>query len=309
VRRALLLFAIAECACGRSGGSYNPYTPKPVDPASVQRACAMEVSCLAPPPLSAAGSCVAQFEYGLATGFGLLFGPSADDLARYVDCANKSSNCADALDCASNHHGPDWCAANRNIGCDGNTLIECTAGWGLTQTDCAAVGMHCATANGNSSCSDGKSCDPSAVTTHCDGNRVIECKSSTRLESSFDCGVFFAGGKCIQTGSGTTGCFPPGSASCPSMAETVRCDGTAGVICELGLERRVECAQFASHCAIDSSGNFNCVPDAGSCNESTPDTCVGGAIQMCVNGSSAQTSCSSIGLSSCQQSSGGVKCQ
>jgi len=308
MRRALVLL-LACSGCGSSGSSSGPFSPRPVDPEAIRHACAMEISCFQSPPITPGGSCVSQFEMGLATGIGIFFGPSADDLQRYVGCASSSSNCTDALDCASVNHGPDWCNAHPNGGCDGDTLVYCVDGWGLERADCSAMGLHCATANGASSCSDGKTCDPTTSTARCDGNRYVQCNGSTKLESSVDCGKLYGGGTCMHLtmgSSSTTGCFPPASGSCGQ--DGVTCDGATAVVCSYGTQLRVACGQFASHCVVGSSGTFDCVPDASNCTASTADSCDGNALKMCVNGNLVDTACSSIGLTTCQSTGMNAKC-
>ena len=303
--RNLVVLCASLAACGNSSpGNVITY---PVDPAAIQKACAMEVSCLPNAPISAAGSCVSQFEIGLASGFGVFFGPSASDLDRYVRCASAASNCAGALNCASLNHGADWCTAHPNGACDGDTVVRCQSGWALYRTDCAAQGLHCATANGASTCTDGSTCDPTTPA-HCDGNRLVECDATTHLGSSTDCGAL-AGGTCRSVTSGTsttTNCYAPQAPGCATDGTT--CDGTAAVLCASGLKIRVECAQFASHCALDSMGKAGCEPNASECTSSTADTCSGDAIQLCVNGRVAQTSCASIGLVTCSTANSRVTC-
>src|SRR4030095_12823071 len=116
-RLSLCLLACAAC-----GSPAQSITPHQVSPDAVRRTCAMEVSCLPNPPISSGGSCVSQFENGLATGLRLFFGPSAADLQRYVDCSVAAPDCMSALNCASGNHGPTWCAANPSGGCDGDVL-------------------------------------------------------------------------------------------------------------------------------------------------------------------------------------------
>jgi hypothetical protein len=302
--RALVLL-VACASCGGSGG--NPYAPRPVDPDAVRKACAIELSCLASPPLTPGGNCVSSFEYGLATGFGIFFGPSASDLARYVDCAKGASSCTDALTCASKNHGPDWCAAHAGPTCDGDVLVSCLGGWGLEQVDCTAFGQRCGTANGAGTCTDGKTCDPTA-TDHCAGNLFVTCDSTTKLESSVDCSALRSGGTCVDmrvNGSGTIGCFPSASASCGP--DSASCDGAAAVVCLDGIQLRVECGQFASHCVV-TNGKFDCVPDATSCTSSSPDSCSGTALQLCQNGSYVQVPCASLGLAACDASGANPKC-
>jgi hypothetical protein len=299
-------YALLVCLAACSNQGSNPIPQYAVDPEAIRRACAMEVSCFAsPPPLMPGGNCVSQFELGLASGFGIFFGPSASDIARYVQCAGSSSKCSDALSCASRNHGSDWCAAHANGGCDGDLLIHCVGGWGLEQSDCSATGLHCATANGASSCSDGISCDPS-VEDHCDGNRFVTCDSVSKLQASYECGAF--GGTCQHVTMGSqsvTGCLPA-SGSCGVDGTT--CDGTTMVVCEFGFQSRVECAKFASHCAAAANGQLGCVPDASDCGSTTPDSCDGSALRMCVNGKLEATPCSSIGFTGCGIAGGIAVC-
>jgi hypothetical protein len=306
-----LIVALACASCG----SPSLFQPRSVNPDAVRKACAMEISCFAAPPIAHGGDCVSQIENGLATGFGILFGPSADDLERYVNCVNGASNCTDALNCASKNHGNAWCTAHPNSTCDGDTLVSCLDGWGIIQNDCTKFGMHCATANGASSCTDGNTCNPT-VNASCNGNRVTSCDGITMLESSYDCGSQLPGSTCMTMTSGTsstTGCFFPPGGGCG--ATSVTCDGTTGVICENGISLRVQCGQFASHCVVmtdpqdPTKQNFSCATNATDCDPSTAtDSCNGNAIHMCVNGTYVDTPCSSLGLTTCQQGVGTAKC-
>ncbi len=285
--------------------------PQPVHPDQIQRACAMEVSCLSPAPITPAGNCVSEFEVGLASGEGIFFGPSASDLSRYVGCANTASDCASALGCASRNHGTDWCAAHPNGGCEGDVLISCVSGWGLEQTDCAQLGMHCAPGTGGAaSCTDGNTCVPQSTPSRCDGNRFVDCNAASGLESAIDCAAVIAGGTCQQVVSGnasSVGCRPPQSAGCGSN-DSETCDGTTLVACSAGAAVRVDCTQFGSHCMAMSTTTADCVPDGSDCTNQSPDSCVGGSLQLCVNGHFAQTACSSIGLGSCVTANGASAC-
>src|SRR5262245_33100006 len=195
MQRVLVSFCVCICISCGSPHSQSPFSPHPVSADAVRKTCAMQLSCLTNPPITPGGKCVSQFEFGLATGVGIFFGPSASDLQRYVDCAGTASDCTTALTCASRNHGPDFCAAHPNGACDGDVRVTCQSGWGLYMTDCAALGMHCAMANGHASCTDGKSCDP-MTPARCDGNHFLECNGGTGLESSIDCATFFDGGTC-----------------------------------------------------------------------------------------------------------------
>jgi hypothetical protein len=295
--RGSLVVALACLSCSSTPGSL--FSPRPVNPVAIERACAMEVSCFTSPPITPGGSCVTQFEVGLATGTGIFFGPSAQDLERYIDCANSSSSCTAALTCASRNHGPDWCNAHPSATCDGDTLVGCVGGWGLELADCTSVGLHCNTANGSSSCNDGKACDPTAAA-FCNGSQLVTCDSVTKLESRIDCATIFSGGRCVSTTSGTsssTGCVPAPSPGC--AADGATCDGKTAVVCSLGAQFRVDCGQFASHCAVDPMGKFACVPDATNCASSMPDSCVGDSLELCANGSLVQERCTDIGLTTC----------
>ncbi len=303
-----LLALIALVGCG------NPHSPliapQPVHPEQIQRACAMEVSCLSSAPITPAGNCVSEFEIGLATGEGIFFGPSASDLSRYVTCANSSGDCTSALACASRNHGADWCSAHPNGGCDGDVLISCVAGWGLEQTDCDQLGMHCATsASGAASCTDGSSCDPQTAAAHCNGNRFVDCNGGTGLESAIDCAAVIAGGTCQETVGGirSVGCRSSQSSSCGTN-DSETCDGTTLVACSAGAVTRVDCTQLGSHCMATSSTTADCAPDGTDCTSQSPDTCVGDSLQLCVNGHWAQTACNSIGLGSCVTANGVSVC-
>jgi hypothetical protein len=271
----------------------------------------MEVSCLQPnPPITPGGSCVSQFENGLATGFGILFGPTAADIQRYVDCAARASDCTTALTCASRNHGPSYCAAHPGGSCDGDLRVYCASAsdWDLYPEDCSLVGEHCRAANGSSSCTDGNSCDP-MTPAHCDGSRLVTCDSTTHLESSIDCSNFASGWTCGTTVSGsstTTGCMPKNSGGCQNGPD--RCDGAAAVVCDSGLSLRIECGQFDSHCVI-TNGKFECAPNASDCTAQSPDRCNGAALEMCVNGRYQDTACASFGLASCATTMSGASCR
>lgn len=297
------LLALACVACGSSGGGL--FSPEPVHPDAIRRACAMEVSCFPTPPISSGGACVTQFEEGLATGIGILFGPSAKDLARYIDCANSHGDCTSALNCASQSHGPSWCNAHPAAACDGDTLVGCTDGWGLSLTDCTQLGEHCTTANGASACTDGTPCDPAAPA-RCDGSRIVSCDSGTHLETRFDCAATISGATCaIETNGGATDATCTFSSGQVCMTDTESCDGTTAVDSACGTQiLRVACGQFDSHCVVDGD-KADCVPDASDCDASAPDTCSGNALQICVNGKLTTTPCSDIGFTTCQAPTGG----
>jgi hypothetical protein len=301
--------ALLAMAIGCGSPHTIPLMTYPVSPDAVRKACAMELSCLVPPPIASGGQCVTQFEEGLVTGFGILFGPSGSDLDRYVNCASAAPDCNGALTCASRDHGPSWCSAHGNLACDGDTLVGCVGGWGLELTDCTSLGMHCGSANGSASCTDGNTCHPQVDGARCMGNQLIDCNAGTALETSVDCAKYL-GGTCLRTVSGsssTTGCFPANSGCTDGGAD--HCSGNVVVSCGLGGALQVDCGQLASHCTVDASGKGACVPDATECGDTTPDSCAGSSIQMCVNGKLLVTSCSSIGFTSCVASTNGVACK
>jgi hypothetical protein len=226
---------------------------------------------LASPPYTSASDCFATFELSLASGIGT-FGPSADDIQRYADCAAASSDCASALACASKNHGAAWCSAHPGTSCDGDLAISCGNGWGYLIQDCTARGQHCTSLSGNAFCSDGKTCDP-AMPARCVNGHLLACDSLTHLE--YD------------------------SADCASDCTQSKCDGAAAIACVNGREVRVDCAQLASHCVL-TNGTFSCAPNATECDAKTPDTCDADNIVMCVNGRKGSIACSSIGLTTCQ---------
>lgn len=290
------------------GSPHSTIQPLPVHPDAVRKACAMEVSCFTTPPIASASACVEEIENGLASGFGIALGGSGTDLARFVDCANNNGDCTSALMCASKGHGPSWCSAHPTATCDGDTLVRCVGGWGLDLFDCAQNGLHCMTKNGVALCSDGNACDPATSGT-CVGNDFVYCDKTALIGVSEDCGSLVSGGKCerITTGTATiTGCIPPGTASCPNTTTSKTCDGTTTVVCEYGTTYRVDCGQFANHCT--PSGSFatgSCTPDASDCTPQSNDSCVGDAIQMCVNGKLQTQPCSSFGMTTCTMAPSG----
>jgi hypothetical protein len=257
----------------------------------------MQVSCLDHPQFASGSVCVAQVEYGLASGAGILFGPSAIDLQRYVDCVTTSSDCAAVLACASAKHDTAYCAADA-ISCDGDTRVVCFGGWGLSLEDCTAEGLRCVSANQTSSCSSGVSCDWITDHGHCDGPRIISCASGTHTEKIFDCRSLDTAASCgAVTDSEDPECVKEGTGSCGP--DSVRCEGKIGIACSHGLERRVDCGGFASHCVVRDN-SLSCEPDAAECARSSPDRCNGDTLEVCVNGHYVATPCSSIGLTTCE---------
>jgi hypothetical protein len=265
----------------------------------------MAVSCFdGQPPFGTGRICVQGLEItlGLMAAGDATFAPEASDDQRFIDCAGQSNSCTTLLVCASHGHNPDWCNAHPNGGCDGDTLITCAGGWGLQQQDCAAKGAHCGTANGASVCTNGNACNFNTLS-RCDGNLYVECDSATQLEKITDCGAEVGGATCqtmTANTSRTVGCFPPApTAICPM--DSAACDGTVSVLCRHGAQTRLDCAQFASHCQLATDGeDAYCMPDATACTVESPDTCDGDSLQTCVNGNYQSTSCSSIGLTTCQ---------
>jgi hypothetical protein len=82
--RHVVAFVLVSAACG---SPHSGISPQPVSPDAVRKACAMQLSCFSPAPITSGGQCVTQFEEGLAAGYGAFpFGASGADLARYVDC-------------------------------------------------------------------------------------------------------------------------------------------------------------------------------------------------------------------------------
>jgi hypothetical protein len=307
MRHALaLVLVLVGSGCGKP----NPIAPQSFTPDAVRKACAMELSCLSPAPITSGSDCVAQFEEGMLSGYGIIFGPSAADLARYVNCSSSAGDCTSALKCASRNHGLDWCAAHPNASCDGDTLVGCLGGWGLELTDCGSFGLRCVTANGVSLCSDGKSCNPTAPA-RCDGNTYVSCDTTAKLGQSIDCGAYGRVCRQIMSGSSTeTGCFGMGSATCPAnTSEMDSCDGKTVVACTYGTQLRLDCTQIQAHCEVGAPNKTSCVFDASDCSAGSPDSCVGNGIQICVNGKWTTTACSSFGLSSCETTGMGVKCR
>jgi hypothetical protein len=246
--------------------------------------------------------CVTYFELGLVSGNGLGIGPDAAGLQRDLDCAATAASCDDVLQCASSGHGPDWCNAHDQWGCDADVLVTCSSGWGLWPSDCAADGEHCLTQNGASTCSNGTACDPSSRG-RCDGNRFIYCHEVAGLESSVDCGTVFPGGRCDSD----VGCLPPASPDCTT--DGARCNGKVVVDCSHGSASRTDCAALASHCGTDEHGTLTCIPDATQCPLDAPDSCNGDSLEICVNGMLMDTPCASIGLQTCQVDDGHAHCR
>jgi hypothetical protein len=319
--RVALLLMLTLAACGSASqprgtaGDMSTGTPTVGHPSmapypvlldAVEKACAMNLSCLSPPPIASGGNCVTTIELALATGTQVGIGHTTEDTARFVDCAAKSSDCAGALDCASRHHGQDWCAAHPSDSCDGDELVRCVSGWGVSVLDCSVSGQHCVVTSAGALCTNGNSCDPATEHLHCDGNREVLC-SGFHYETAFDCSTVIDNGMC-RAGDAGGYCIGAGSEHCPTTATTSACDGTALTTCYFGIFSRVDCGQFHSHCATDSGGNSTCVPDAPACAADASDRCAGNALEMCVNGQWQTIDCSSIGKSTCQADSTGARC-
>jgi hypothetical protein len=273
-------------------------------PATVLKACAMEISCLRSPPITDGANCVASLEFGIASGLGY-FGTSATELKRYLACAESAVDCTSALDCVSRHHGPDYCTAHPGLTCDGDLTVQCPGvgeppDWAFFTTDCAGLGLHCAAAAGSASCTDGTPCDPSTLAA-CDVNNLVTC-AATGLRASVDCSKYASGAVC------RSGSSPSIAAACilagpPCQSSAGRCSGDVDVACINGNEVSVDCTQFDSHCEPSPKG-VACVPNASSCTASSPDQCQGDTLSICVNGRYIPTTCASIGLGTCQSPQG-----
>jgi hypothetical protein len=297
-------------ACGTpTPRSAHLFEPASVSPDAVRKVCAMEQSCLAKPPFSSGGDCVSQIELGLASGLGIFFGPSVSDLERYVGCMATANDCASALDCATAHHGASYCQSGASS-CDGDTRVSCIAGLGLSLQDCAAQGQKCVAAGDDAICSTGKSCNPDKGL-RCDGTVVVDCNPDSATETRFDCANLDQDAVCARIDDGTSqghlGCVKKGSAAC-TVADQ-RCDGTKAVTCNYGaVERTVDCASFGNQCAVGEGHSVTCVPTATECSPSSPDSCDGDSLRICVNGHWAPTACSSIGLRTCGTVDGKSRC-
>jgi hypothetical protein len=297
--RWLLLTAMAMASCGRTSvpppPPATPITPFAVAVDDVVRLCAMEVSCLASPPITT--GCIDAFEYGIASGKGYFV--SAAELRRFVHCAATSPDCPTALACASRGHGPDYCAAHPGGSCDGAIAVSCAgADWTISTTDCGALGMTCRLDGGGSACSDGRVCGADQ-SWRCDGNRFVGCGTS------YDCATYAPGYSCRpqpQNALAATLCYPSG----PRCASSV-CNGSLFDQCWSGEVVRVDCAVFASHCATDASGP-RCLPDASDCGGDEPNRCDGNLLQQCVNGRWRDFECATIGLVGCQPTRDGARC-
>jgi hypothetical protein len=273
--------------------------------ADIVRACAFEVSCLHDPPAATMRNCIVYLTVGLEGGQAIFvpkeIGPA--DFRRYIDCANHGSDCAGVLACASLGHDAAYCAAHPGSVCDGDLLVPCPPATvspdaALFTVDCAALGMHCAEANGSASCTNGIDCDPNAEGASCDGNRYFDvCDRTTRLRYRLDCARWsIPNATCRddgQTFNRTIGCLPSGA---PCAGD--RCEGDVLVTCYVGEERRLDCAQLESACAV-VDGKPGCVPIANDCSDSTQDQCAGSGITTCFEGSLQKIDCSTVGGTTC----------
>jgi hypothetical protein len=307
---ALMLLCVG-CGTPSKSGSHL-YQPASVDPDAVRKVCAMERSCLSKPQFDSGAACVAQMEYGLASGIGVLFGPSVTDLQRYVECVGKSNDCAGVLACASVNHDATWCPPGRYASCDGNKRIGCVAGWGLELEDCAQLGQTCVATSDSALCSTTNHCDSTTQVDRCDGSSVVECNSGSSTEQRLDCRDLDAEATCAVisdgNGGGYPGCVKKGNASCG--ADGGRCDGARAIACTNGFERVIDCGSYGNVCALDANGRLSCVPPptATDCNFKSPDSCDGDSLRICVNGRWVATSCTSIGLKSCISDDSGARC-
>jgi len=284
--------ALALAACGS-----NPGSSMFAD--AVRRTCALATSCLKSSPFGSGAQCVADLEFGIVSGLGF-FSASAADLNRYVSCAEMASDCTSALDCASRHHGPDYCSAHPGTTCDGDLRVQCPStgsppDWAIYTMDCSSLGLRCMAALGSASCTDGTTCDPSKAAL-CNESQIISCNSETHLRFMVDCATYIAGFTC-QDGSANApaaGCVPAGP---PCQSPNDRCDGAVLVACVANHELRVDCTKFQSHCDANAKA---CVPDSSDCSPTSLDQCSVGALEICTNGRYAPTDCASIGLRTCQ---------
>ncbi len=302
-------FALVAGACDSGSTSLGTF-----DRDEVIRTCVLQVSCLGEDaPLRPVGACVDDFQFGIATGAGILFGPSGAQLEHIVSCGAAAGDCTSALECASYGHGPDYCRVNPGRTCDGGIRVVCDAAseWAFESEDCAALGLECRegmTAGGSLTavCTDGVTCDPADSTNTCEGTRAVRC-TSTGLRTSVDCAAFAIPATCAtftrDDGEVVEGCVPVGP---PCTTTETRCDGTLVVGCASGVEARIDCAAInEGHCEMDGSG-VRCVPDATECTESDPDLCEGDDLRSCINGRHASRSCTALGFAGCGEDASGA---
>jgi hypothetical protein len=312
-----LALAVGLVACRPAT---HPFVPHPISADAIRKACAMAVSCLSEPVFQSGASCAALLQQGLATQMGIAPGTAAD-AQRFVDCAAKTSDCNAVFECASQRHGPSWCATRRGRACDGDLLVSCLGGWGVIISDCAALGERCSMMNGSGTCTDGAPCDASAppacgdivlghfiVADH--ASHLRTCDSTTQLEALVDCGDLFREGSCasqIVDGTQAATCIPQSIGMCHGP---ITCNGSEANVCENNQAYEVDCSGIGTCFPPMSDLEFPCAPTASDCTTMSRDSCApDGTLEICVNGRWAPTSCPSIGLTTCEPTVLGARCR
>ncbi len=298
--------ALLAAGCGDKAG-----TGGPIASSDLVRACAVEVSCLKAPPLAPGGACVTQLQSTLASGLGGWF-YSADQVRRFVACTKSAADCTGALDCISQHHGPDYCMAHPGDSCDGTLAVHCAPvdGWALRWDDCAALGLRCAIgANGAAVCTDGTACDPAKEPNTCQGDALITCDPGARLRERIDCATVLTGARCAawidDAGKAEVSCVPPGADCKPGMPDN--CDGNAVITCIAAHEVRIDCGALGATCQA-MTGAAQCMTVATDCTNGVADRCNGAALEMCVDGRWSDVACGTLGAGACQATMIGAGC-
>jgi hypothetical protein len=280
-----------------SAGAFDDPTPW-FTPAGATRACVLATACLRDAPNWSGGACVYAVERMQ------VFGTSS--LTPFAKCAVNATSCTEALDCATAHHGPDYCATHASLSCDGDLSIACPAGeptaWAYEVIDCKAEGMTCIDGG---LCRDGHTCTGPIVLS-CQDNRITACDLLTGTQASTDCATAYPGGTCGAFDADLE-CLPVLKERCTS-AEPLLCVGNALVGCDGPRETRLDCGPLDSDCVSDDLGNVDCVPRADDCTHDAPDQCHGSALSICVDGRYQDIDCASLGLGPCAPSASGVAC-
>lgn len=257
------------------------------------RICAKDGACVSRPKYGSGAECVHKLQRAYK---GRDYTEAPD--YRFAQCALSTTGCEDLLACASLDHGPEYCTAHPGSSCDGHIAVNCPTntldrGWALGSIDCSLMGMTC----NNGGCTDGNTCD-GPVVLHCSGTKVVACVPELRRQSATDCSQVYPGGRCGGH-FGTLQCLPTEEEECGSQTGNGFCSGNLLLGCDGPRKSTLNCDALDSECGIDFSFFQDCIPRAQDCTRTSPDSCQGNDLSLCVNGRYQNVDCGSLGLGPC----------
>jgi hypothetical protein len=271
----------------------------------IERGCIFDATCggQTPIPGQVAG-CILQIEEGTTD-----VDPNSP-YARFYQGGFRQTGCGDAPNCAAYQacmtfqHSATYCTAHPGRSCDGDVLVNCTSTPDVSATNCTGLGLHCVEANGGASCTSGRTCSGSAELS-CQGDTSVRCESSSQLEYPIDCTRLGANIRCFM---GRCTYWP----TCTRAGN--RCEGDVAVQCGASTEpgTRMDCrASVDGRCVVGADAGADaaltpegwCEFDAHECSVNDPETCMGNALRLCVNGRLVSIDCRPLGFRTCVQPS------